>query len=158
MSEVYCAEQILGLASGIYADIGAPPSQSVGYISGWLVSSGSFLGDLNNRASTCVYVSGDAPCLVNFNPALGSIANLIYQANYFKVAWLAVLQGGAQWTQLTEGDSKISREATTNIAKLYKDAHKDADDDLKLAIHYYTLNQSIPQGIDGVSLYSWPSP
>jgi len=116
------------------------------------------IGALNNRLGTCVSVSGDNPCLVGFDPQMGSMANYLYQAGYFRVAALSLLQGGAQWNQLVEGDSKISRENTTNVVKYYQIAQKDAENNLTTAITYWNLNHTVPQGIDAVQLSSYPSP
>ena len=65
----FCTDQILSLASGIYQSIGSPTSQSVGFISGWLTSSGGMLGEVNTKLDTCFYISGDAPCIAGgFGP------------------------------------------------------------------------------------------
>src|SRR4051812_26764443 len=115
-----CTDQILALSSGIYQSIGSPPSQSIGLISGWLTNSGSMLGDLNNRLTTCFYLSGDAPCLAGgFGADEASIATLVYQAQYFQMAASNALLGGGLtlWTRMAEGDSTISRSDPVQVSK-----------------------------------------
>ena len=158
----YCAQQILDLATSIYSDIGSPSDQSVGYLSG-VISNSGFLGQINNTLGTCFYLSGDAPCIVGFTPEEGAIGSLMYQTNYFQKARLAVLQGGISsaadsWVQLDEGDSRIKRDSRTLYAKEYGALWKDADKSLKEALSYWTLNHTVPQGINAAQTYGWPSP
>jgi hypothetical protein len=156
----FCAAQILDLATATHGDINSPSNVSIGFISGYYTSSGSFLGDFNNKLSTCVWVSGDSPCLVGFGPAEASIATLIYQTSYFKKLALSSLAGGGDtmWTTLKEGDSTITRSSMIDVAKQYRELHKTAEEELKTAIHYYTLNHSVPMSIEGQDSYGFPSP
>ena len=160
MSTPYCTDLILPLANQIWQDLGAPANQSIGFLSGWLVSTGGMIGALNNRVGSCVYTSGSNPCLVNFDPELGAIANLMYQAGYYRVQSVNVLAGGGQtlWTSLSEGDSKISRSNMVDVAKQFRELYVETELQLNKQIHYYTLNHTTPQGINSDSLYSWPSP
>lgn len=156
----FCAPQIYTLATSIFNEIGSPPSQSIGYISGWLSSSGT-LGDLNNRLGTCFWVSGDAPCIVDYTNAEGAIASQIYQSSYYNRQALSVLQGGIDstpWTSLAEGDSKVSRESRSSFAKEYRELYKQSEEKLVGLIHYWTLNHTVPQGIDAAQTYAFPSP
>lgn len=160
MSTPYCTDLILPLANQIWQDIGTPPNISIGFISGWATSTGGMIGGLNNRLGTCVYLSGTNPCLVNFDPELGVIANYIYQVGYYKNERIRTLQGGGQalWTRLREGDSSVERSDMVKAASEWGRMQADAQKELDKQIHYWTLNHSIPQGIDSVSLYSYPSP
>lgn len=157
----FCSPQILNLATQIYNDINAPSDQSVGYISGWLTNSGAMLAELNNRLGTCYWMSGDSPCIVDFGPQEGAIANQIYQSNYYKRQTLAVLQGGVDctpWTQIAEGDSRVTRESRTSFAKEYRGLYKESEEKLDTLIHMWTLNHTIPAGIDAAQTYQYPSP
>ena len=156
----FCSDQILNLATTIYTDIGSPSAQSIGYISGVLTNSGSFIGAINNKLDTCFYLSGDAPCIVGFSTRESEIASLMYQVNYYNKARLAVLvnNGDTAWVTLKESDSTITRSNVVEIAKQYGALYADANQKLKDAVHYWTLNNSVVQGIDSAENYSWPTP
>lgn len=158
----FCSNQIYQLANTIWQDIGTPTNISLGYVSGWIVNSGAGLGQLNNTLGTCVYQSGDAPCLVGFEPEMAPIVNTLYQITYYNQQRLATLRGNgdpnALWTTLKEGDSTITRSDVTKVAASYRDLYTDSNKRLNELVHYWTLNHSVPQGIDAAQLYAWPSP
>lgn len=160
MSTPYCTNLILPLAQSIYADINSPSNQSVGYISGWITSSGGMIAEVNNRLGICVSLSGTQPCLVGFGPAEGALASLIYQSNYYKRQAACVLQGGgeAMWTQLKEGDSTIVRSDMTKVSKEFRELHKSTEEELTAMIHYWTLNRTVPTAIDAQQVGAYPSP
>ncbi len=156
----YCVQQIVQLAGEIYSGIGAPSSLSVGYVSGWLVSSGS-LGGINNRLTTCFSLTGDSPCIVGgFGASESAIYELMFRTDYFLQQANAVLaNGGTQaWLTMKEGDTTISRESTAARAKVYLEIYRETEDDLRVATANWKLGHSIPASVDGSSLYSWPSP
>lgn len=158
----YCTSDILPLASGIYQDLGSPGSQSVGYISGVLTSSG-FLGSLNNKLFTSFYLSGSNPCITDAGGGFGAeeadIMELMYKTDYYELRALSILDGGGTfWTSLSEGDSKITRESTANLSKQYLALQSSSQQTLRIAIGDYQRRISSPQSVDAASLYSFPSP
>ncbi len=154
----YCTAQILQLASGIYQGLGSPPAQSIGYVSGWITSSGN-LGDLNNRLNTCFYLDGDAPCIAGFGPQEAAIYAEIYEMYYYESLALAALAGGGTfWTSMREGDTTIQRDSPIKLAKAYRDLQDAAQKQLHIAVANWKVGHSIPTTVDGSSLYSWPSP
>lgn len=156
----FCTDQILSLASGIYQSIGSPTSQSVGFISGWLTSSGGMLGEVNTKLDTCFYISGDAPCIAGgFGPDEMYITTLVYQANYYESRALNALASiGTPWTNMKEGDTSITRESSVNISKQYLAMHANAVDQTRISMRDYKLNRTIPGTVDASDLYSFPSP
>ena len=156
----FCTDQILSLASGIYQSIGSPTSQSVGFISGWLTSSGGMLGEVNTKLDTCFYISGDAPCIAGgFGPDEAYITTLVYQANYYESKALSSLAGlGTPWTNMKEGDTSITRESSVNISKQYLAMHANATDQTRISMRDYKLNRTLPGTVDASDLYSFPSP
>jgi len=84
----------------------------------------------------------------------------MYQVNYYNKARLAVLvnNGDTAWVTLKESDSTITRSNVVEIAKQYGALYADANQKLKDAVHYWTLNNSVVQGIDSAENYSWPTP
>jgi hypothetical protein len=157
----YCVDQIVDLATDIYGNIGSPTNLSVSFISGWLVDSGN-LGGLNNKLSTSFYLTGDAPCITdncgNFGGEEADIYQLIYQSSYYASAALGVLAGGPAWTNLAEGDTKITREGASKYAQAYLAMKTDNDKNLRLAIHDYKLRITVAQSVDYCAPGSYPSP
>ncbi len=158
----FCTEQVLILASGIYQSIGYPSYQSVGLISGWITSSGGMINPLNNSLDACFYLYSGDPCIGGgFGILEGSIASLLYQANYAQSRAMAALAGSAgsvSWTTMKEGDTTITRESAANLSKAWLAAADNALKQYYTAIHDYKLNRTIPGTVDGSSLYSFPSP
>lgn len=157
---MYCAPQIVQLAGEIYTGIGAPANLSVGYISGWLTSSGN-LGGLNNKLTTCFYFSGDGSCIVGgFGGIEASIYQSIYTSNYYLSRANVLLAGGdtSSWISLAEGDSKVTREGISARAKVYLDMYSATTKDLNIAIANWKLGHTPITTVDASELPSWPSP
>lgn len=149
----FCANEILTLSTGIWQELGSPSSVSVAYISGWFTSSGS-LGDLNNRLSTCFYLTGDSPCIEpEFAGEEAAVYGLIYKTNFYGTQ-VQALTGPAAWIRLSEGDSTIVR---SDGAKIYLDLLKTNLNQLRLNINDYKKNLSGPRTVDAASLYTYPS-
>ncbi len=149
----FCADQILSLSSGVWQDLNSPSSVSVQYISGWFTNSGN-LGDLNNRLSTCFYLTGDGPCIVpDFAGEEAAIFGLIYKINYYGVQ-IQSLTGPSAWIRLSEGDSTIVR---TDGAKVFLQLLSEDRKQLRLNIDDYKKNLSGPRTVDAASLYTYPS-
>lgn len=145
---MYTTNDILTLASGIYSDLGSPPNISVGYISGYITSSGT-LGDLNNKLCTSFYLNGADPDIVDpFGPEEGNIVELMFRVQFFSQQAMSVLAvgGASYWTSLTEADTKITRNPI-EYAKQYLAWKVDAQSQLRLAIHDYQLRLSVPAQI-----------
>lgn len=153
----YCGNDVQDLANSIYKSIGSPPSQSICFVSGWLMDS-SNLGDLNNRLSTSFSITGS--CITpDFGPEEESIYSQIYVWQFYNsMALSALANGGSFWTNLAEGDSKISRDSPANISKAYMAMNVNAERTLRQAVHDYKLRISVPQSVDASSLPSYPSP
>ncbi len=156
----FCTNEVLTLASGIWQTIGSPTSVSVGFISGWITSSGGMLGDINMKLDSCFYVSGDSPCIAGgFGPQEAYIASLMYESNYYELKSLTALAGlGVPWTNMKEGDTSVTRESTVSISKQYLSLNANAQNQMRIAMHDYKLNKSLPGTVDGSDLYSFPSP
>ncbi len=153
----FCTQDILTLASGLYADVLSPTAISVGYISGVLTSP-AFLGDLNLKLTTCFYVSGDAPCIMGgFGKEEASIYGLMWQGGYYKREALNALQG-VGWTSMAEGDTRISREGSSLRSKAFMELYKQTDTDLRIAVANWKVAHTIPGQVVAAPLASWPSP
>ncbi len=153
----FCTNDILALADTIYSDIGSPPAQSVGLISGWITTPIN-LGNLNSKLCTSFSISG-ACILGDFAAEEASIYSQMYVAGYYETKARQALDcGGAMWTRIAEGDSSVSRTSMTDISKQYMALHENARDELKLSIHAWKLRISVPQSVSAADLYSFPSP
>lgn len=154
----YCAEQILGLATDTWNQIGSPTSISVGWISGVYSSSGH-LGALNNRLTTCMYLSGDSPCIVGMGAEEASIYQLSYLNGYYRGLSASVMgQSSITWTRLREGDSSVERESSVSMSKAYTAIWQENNKQLNVAVANYKLGVSIPRSIDSAALPGWPTP
>jgi len=152
----YCVNEIVLLAGQIWSGIGAPSAQSVGYVSGWLMSSGN-LGDLNNRLSTDLYISGS--CIVDMQPEEATIYQSIYNCSYYEGQSLATLAGaGSYWVHLSEGDSKISRSNMVDVSKAYLALHENAQKALYVQVANYKRRVTPIASVDSDNLPAWPSP
>lgn len=159
----FCTPEILALSSGIYQDLGSPSNISVGYISGYLTSSGN-LGDLNNKLSVRFGWTGSSPCIVSFdtNQPMDSdeqsIYALVFKDQFYQQASSNALAGTAQWTKLVEGDSSISRDGAAAISKAYQSMAEANLKRLRLAIQDYKRANTSVASIDASPLYSFPAP
>lgn len=159
---MFCTNEILTLASGVYQELGSPSNISVGYISGWMTSSGS-IGDLNNKLTVRFGWSGAAPCIVSFDTGQGmdsdeqSIYTLVFKDSFYRQQALLALTS-TNWTRIAEGDSSISRDGAAAYSKAYLAM---ADQNLKLlrlAIQDYKRAVSIPAQIVADSIPTFPAP
>ncbi len=154
----YCTTQILQLAESIYQGLGSPPAQSVGYVSGWLTSSGN-LGMLNNQLSICAYLEGSGPCIANVGADEAAIYQQSYSVGYYEGQARAALAGGGGFvTSMAEGDTKITRSNMVDVAKAFMGLHENAQKALYVAIAQYKRSHTPVANIEGSSLYSWPTP
>lgn len=154
----FCASQILQLATNVYADIGSPSNIGVAWVSGYFTSSGN-LGTLNNQLTTCMYLSGDSPCIVGMGDGEASIYALNYLNGYYRGLSSSVfVNGTASWTRLREGDSSIERDSASNLAKAAIQLWKENDRQLRIAVANYKIGVSIPAVVDAAPLPSYPTP
>lgn len=153
----FCSDDILLLAGTIYSGVGAPPAQSVTFVSGWLTAPNT-LGDLNNRLSTAFAYTGG--CIAGgFTATEGALLNLIYNYTYYEQQSRAVLTaGGIMWTSMGEGDSRVTRASPVEMSRAFLALSKDAKEDLYVGIANWTTNHSAPCSVDTQPPAAWPSP
>ena len=152
----YCSNEIALLAGQIWSGIGAPSAQSVGYVSGWLMASGN-VGDLNNRLSTDLSISGS--CIVGMAPEEATIYQSIYNCSYYEGQSLATLAGaGSYWVSLAEADSRVTRSNMVDVSKAYLALHENAQKALYVQVANYKRRLSLPCAVDSDNLPAWPSP
>lgn len=160
----FCTPEILALASGIYSDLGSPTNISVGYISGYLTSSGN-IGDLNNKLSVRFGWTGAGPCIISFDTGQPmdsdeqSIYSLVFKDQFYRQqALLALTSSTPFWTRLAEGDSSISRPSPAEISRAFQGLIDSNQKALRLAIGDYKRAQTSVGSVDAQSLYSFPAP
>lgn len=151
----YTSDQVAILAGNIYSGLGAPTSQSVGYVSGWLTD-GSSLGDLNNRLNTSFSITGGG-IAGDFGDEEASIYSMMYKAEYYEGQARNVLAaGGLNWVSLSEGDSKVTRANPVDMSKAFLGLHNEIQSSLYIAVANWKRGQSLVANVDSSSLYSWP--
>lgn len=154
----YCTSDILLLAGQIYTGLSSPSSQSIGYISGWLTAPEN-IGDLNNRLSTDMALTGSAPCIDGMGPEEATIYRNMYEMDYYETQALAVLAGGGSfWRSMAEGDSKISRDSMLDLSKTYMTLQQNSEETLYVRVSNYKRRLSIPATVVGTDLPAYPSP
>jgi hypothetical protein len=152
----FCTTDILLLSSAIYQTLGSPPTTSIGYISGWITSSGN-LGDLTNKLDVPLYLSGDAPCVVGLDTQEAAVLRLAFMAEYYNGQALSTLAGvGVGWLELKEGDTTIRRESRATLAKEYRGLRDSAYKELRVAISDYKRDKSSILSVDYSDLPAWP--
>jgi hypothetical protein len=156
----FCTQQVLALASDWYSELGSPSSISIGYVSGWITSSGGMLGQLNTKLSINLTLSGSDPCI---NGGFGAeeqyIAGILFKAEFYeKQALSALTSMSIPWTNIRDGDSSLTRESATNISKAYMAMHENAQEESRVAVANWKRGATNVAMVDAQSLYSWPSP
>lgn len=142
-----CSPYLTDLALNIWLDLSQPTGQPPSYIQSKLVSQ-PYVGQLNNQLATCyTAVSGD------ISPALGDteqgIYSLLYQYNYYSTQLNRVLQGlNPGVVSLADGDSRIVFTNPVDIARMYRDAAKEASANLIMQVSAYRQQASQPAAVD----------
>jgi hypothetical protein len=155
----YGTPEVLKMASGIMADLGNPTDISIGYVSGWITSSGGMLGEVNFRLSIYTHLTGDSPTIENFGDQEESIARLFFKRDYYEKRSLAALTATTMpWTNIKDGDSSITRESSVAISKAFNTLYINADNQSKVAVANWKRSNTNLATVDAMTLYSWPSP
>lgn len=141
----------LGLfASGIYNDLmftsGSP--FSISYISGWLES---HIGDLNIACQTDFNtVSGFCVPPMNYSEiAIYQNQFIIYYYQRSANNMLGASQYSTDWTTIQEADSRVTKVSRNEIAKTYRNAALDAQNQLKYEIAQYRMTKGQPSSVTG---------
>lgn len=136
---------ILDLAAGIhFNDLLESSDTSIPKIISWLLA---HVGDLNDSIGSSYVVSGN-----NLSPELGSdeaaIFSYIYLLNYYNRQTQANL-GATQydWSEISEGDSRIRRVSKNEVAKNYRLLATDTRDYLDKLIEAYKRFGCVPASI-----------
>lgn len=156
----FCTDHVLLLAGSIFTGLGSPSAQSVGYVSGWLTSSGT-LGGLNNRLNTAFYLSGASPCIAGgFGPNEGEILRISYERDYYLQQSRAALVGGGKplWTSIGEADTRVTRASPVEESRGWLALSKDSEQSLYVAVANWKKGAVLASSVDYSSLYSYPTP
>ena len=144
-------------ASGVWVDLGSPSNVSIVSISGW---SEVNIGGLNIKIDTSFSISGD-----DFSPSFGttesSIYEQMYKIQYFEQRTYEAINGifdesTMDWSNLSEGDSKITRTNRGELLKLYRGMQRDAQLELDKCVGYYKSNLANPIQVAGDDAPSSP--
>ncbi len=141
-----CCTYVTDMATFIHGNLG-DSSLSIPSIQSKLVSN-PYLGTLNNLLSTTCY-SGVSGCIT---PTMGvdeqAIFASLYERDYYTTKLNQVLQGyGTSFTTLSEGDSRISRSSTADIARIYRDMQKQLNEQFTYLLNSYRQNEAQPRSV-----------
>jgi hypothetical protein len=132
------------LSQFIYFDLGEPSGISVGTIDYWINNSignlNTYLGENHN------IVSGEIT--PGLNIAESGIMSQMYQVRYYKTQASNHLGASAyDWSELSEGDSKIRRVSKNEVSKTFIQLAKDGKEALDRSIQLYRTNAAMPTTI-----------
>lgn len=148
---------LIGLfATGLWQDLGSPASLSALTISGYVVQP-STIGRLNAMIGTCYSGSGFMGTGMPFDvyPALGykelAIVDGMFRVNWYSqlaTAMMGLNQDGIGWQQIKEGDSSISRPATVNLGKEYRELARQTQEQLNYLANSYAIDGNYVRSVD----------
>ncbi len=156
-----CTYSFSQFINSVYNDLGNPASYPTSRLSGWFLDS-SNAGKLNNLIGT--QISG--VCFQNSSGTITgyglmpdpssdqySIYKMIFDCEYFKsearTAATSSMMVGNDWTNLTEGDSSITKINKNEISKNLRGLAQDCKAELDKAIKMYLKYNSIPDQVVG---------
>jgi hypothetical protein len=138
---------LLDLADEIYRELGEPSDLSIPQISYWLQNN---IGQLNIMIASEIVYDEDAE---EFDPELS-----VEQANIFKFLYLVKYTGSKMtsnlgaaaydWSELSEGDTRIRRVSKNEIAKNYKQLRDSYYQELNKLVLLYKQNNTLPESYD----------
>lgn len=141
-----CPAYITDMANFIWGNLGSPDDLSVSTIQSKLISN-PYLGNLNNLIVTCYSgISGSITPVMSADEQ--AIYSSMYQKDYYTMKLNQTLQGyGTSFVTLVEGDSRITRASTVDVARVYRDMQKELNDELSMQIASYRQNLAQPQSV-----------
>lgn len=133
------------IATEIYTELGSPTDLSVSQIEFWLLAN---IGQVNLLIDEAILVESD-----EFVPELTSEQKEILKTLYY-VKWATTgMQSnlgaaGYDWSELSEGDSKIRRVSRNEVAKNYKQLRDSYYEYLNTLAFFYKKNKITPGSYD----------
>lgn len=143
-------------ATGLWQTLGAPDDLSALYISGY-VGLPSTLGQLNAYIGSCYSgMDGIYVCPDMDNGSFAIVGQMFTQAYYLNLMRANAGAGGAmsRVMELQEGDSRLKWVSSAELAKVYLQAAKDAQIQLKYLVKAYNDNS---QGANEARDVEYPS-
>jgi len=131
------------LAEFIIEDLDYPEGLSVGVIINWL---GSSVGNMNTLLGTDYEIDEFGGPTPDMGIAeLGFLAQM-YKIKYYTQQNKQNLGASAyDWSELTEGDSRIRRVSKNEVAKSYLALSRDSQLILNDMVKYYRTNKAMPK-------------
>ena len=140
---------LIGLwSSGLWSNLGSPPTLSALTISGYAVQPNT-LGSINSRLGTAFVGTGVGGTGVAFdadpsltNRELAIIEGLFLISWYNQLACASMGAGGTSipWQRIREGDESIERSSPVNIGKEYREMSREANLQLTYLTNAYLDN------------------
>lgn len=138
--------KIVDIADEIYRDLSEPTDLSIAKIAFWLRAN---IGQLNTLLN--IAISEDAD--MEFDPELideeKDILKQLYLIRYYNKKATENLGSSAyQWTEVSEGDTRIKRASKTDVAKTYLVLKNDAEIEKNRLAALYRANRAVPHVIN----------
>lgn len=140
---------ITDIADEIYREMGEPDDISIPSISFWLSSN---IGQLNTLINVVIEVDENEEFVPELTHEQKAIFKQIYFINYFTRMIKTSLGASAyDWSELSEGDSRIRRVSRNEIAKTYQQVRGTLQTELSDLVFFYKQNRVIPYSISSIS-------
>lgn len=142
---------ILALADEIYRELDSPSDLPMASIIYWLQNN---IGQLNILIGTSVLYDLDTDEFIDeLEVEEANIFKLLYLIKFYSQQIKASLGASAyDWSEVSEGDSRVRRVSKNEVAKTYKQMRDSYDIELMRLVHKYNLRQSAPESYDRTSL------
>jgi hypothetical protein len=136
---------ILEIADEIYRELDSPDDIHIPSIVFWIKSN---IGYLNNLLSTSIVLQEEG-----FSPELTEeqkiIFKFLYQIKYLNKKIRDNLGATAyDWSEISEGDSRVRRVSKNEIAKTYLTQRKDMEEVLDRVVFLYKQNKCTPECVN----------
>ena len=132
------------LSEELYVEIDSPSGISVPYVKQYLLNN---IGALNNYLGTS-YSGVTGTILPQISGDAQVIYKQIFQTHWYDRSVKTSLGAGAyDWSEISEGDSRIRRVSKNELAKSYIVLKKDSQEVLTQMINYWRSNKAIPQQV-----------
>lgn len=147
--------------NGVYYDLGEPANYQPARLWAWFLDSAN-IGKLNNLIGTQILgeaIKDENGVVVSYaltpEPTNDQLAiyKMLFDYEYFKNEARQVAKSastiGSDWTNLSEGDSSITKINKNEISKNFRSLARDAKEDLDKAVKMYLKYNAVPDQVVG---------
>lgn len=145
---------LVNLSDQVYRELETPDKISVASISFWISSN---IGKLNMLINTAISVDRNGIFTPNLDSGQKELIKLLYYIYYFtNLVKNSLGSASYSWTEVQEGDSRISQVSKNTIAQSYLMLKRDFQTELDNLVFFYKQNQCVPASYSSYeTIYSY---